>query len=652
MFFVNYCFGNISYAIESTISTNVYPDYAYEFTGRDKFERFNRKIFLFNLKLNKHILRYANIVWASVMPQYGMDRLKNAYNNFNYPTRFIGCLLQKDFTSCKEETIRFLTNTTIGIGGLFDPATTKLKIKQHQEDMAQVLAHYKVRQGPYLVLPGIQGNIRDLAGKLLNCPLRPTAYVGPFGAAINALFAVNNTTYVQSMLSKATDVYADPYDVAKQADGINKYIQLSNLDRDDVYEKKLSSQNLTQVNNLAPACKVSPDRELTNYNSQGALVDSMRTILFENQKIYNSIWSDMSIWNRNFSKKLKISSVNVYPGRAKYRYRYLLQKGKASPLAIIYPSVGSGIMSDAPMVLAKILYDEGYSVIIQGSSFNWEFIKSMPTTYRPGFPEQDANYLRHTTAKIINNIETKKNYKFNNKVLIGSSFGGVVALFATVQDEKEELVGISKCIAINPPVKMFYAMNKVDTFSQDWKNSPSELKDKTALTAEKVIHYYGKINHRELKDMPETTPFNEADAKLIIAFIMKQDLYNAVFAIDNCSRCKKDNLMEKVNKMKFSDYLRIYLSVKDGDDYNKTDYETSLYPIADFLQTSNKYKIYHTVDDFFTNTEQLAWLKQQSKDKSVYFSNGSHLGNLYRKEFIDEFKKEIKSDATTVKQKL
>ena len=90
-----------------------------------------------------------------------------------------------------------------------------------------------------------------------------------------------------------------------------------------------------------------------------------------------------------------------------------MQKDKNSPVAIIYPSIGEGITSRHSVILAKIFDDEGYSVIIQGSHFQWEFVKSMPQGYAPGIPSVDAEYLKTVTGKIIEKLENKYNCKFH-----------------------------------------------------------------------------------------------------------------------------------------------------------------------------------------------------------------------------------------------
>lgn len=651
--FINLFLYNKSFAIENGNTENVYPDFSYEFVGKDPCERFNRKLFMFNLRLNRILLRPVNTVWASVMPKYGMDRFKNLYKNMNYPIRLMGCLLQKDFKASGQETIRFLTNTTIGLGGLFDPAATKFKIEPRDEDIEQALAHFKIKEGPYLVLPVVQGNLRDLAGKLLDCPLRPTAYVGPFGAVATALFAVNNTTYMQPMIKKVDESYADPYEIAKQVDGIAKYIKIANLDRSDVFKEKTASQNFINISKISENPKIKADIELEDYNPQGSLIDSTRTSFFDNQKLNKqSMWSDMSVWNRSFDKKIKIASVKIIPDRANYRYKYILQKNKTSPLAIIYPSIGEGIMSDKSVALAKILFDEGYSVIIQGSSFHWEFIKSMPQGYKPGLPAQDAQYIRLTTSKIIENLQKKKGYKFDKRILVGCSYGALTGIFTAAQEENDSKCDISKYICINPPIEIFFSLKQLDKYCGDWKKDPTDMKLKTAIAARKIMQVSDVIYRKEIKEMPESMPFTEDEAKLIIGFVMKQKLYDVVFAIENGTRSKKSDIDETVDKMSFDDYAKKYLFVNQNKTPDEITYETGIYSLANFLQKSEKYKIYETLDDYFLTQEQLIKLKKYTKDKSVIFSNGSHLGCMYRKEFLEQFIKDIKLEDENIKDKV
>lgn len=664
---LNLSLNNVSFALEGAVLKNRYPDYAFEFVGKDKFESFNRKIFNFNTKMNQYVLKPVNIVWASVMPKYGMDRIQSACKNMEYPIRVVSCLLQKDFKSSKSETLRFLTNTTIGFAGFYDPALTKFKIEPRDEDMAQALAHFKLKSGPYLVLPIVaQGSIREIAGKALDVPLNPTSYVvGPVAAIAKAALMLNQTTTMQPVAKMICSTYADPYEIAKKLGGVEHYIKNENLDRAEIFTQKTSTQNIIKINQISYKCDLKPDVNLNNYNPQCPLIDAMRTVMFNDPSINDSMWSELSVWNKCFSKQIKVASISVDKSRPNYKYRYILQKNKTSPLAIIYPSIGEDIRSHSSDVLAKMLYDEGYSVLIEGSPFQWEFVKSMPKGYRPGFPANDAKYLRMVTAKMLADLETRKECKFSKKILIGTSFGAMTALFTAAQEDKDNTLGISKYISVNPPIELLFALKQLDKYSDDWKNDSSDLKMRVAVTAEKVLKVYQQLsdkkafsNKNSSEQQPAMMPFTEDEAKLITGFVMRQKLSDLVYTIENDSnknslrtvsdsvsapqaKQKPRDVYSMINNLSFDDYAQKYLQVNQYKSEESLSYDTSLYSIADYLQKSDNYKIYHALDDYYVNPVQLSWLKNESKDKVVLFNNGSHLGFMYRKEFRDDLREDV-----------
>ena len=96
-----------------------------------------------------------------------------------------------------------------------------------------------------------------------------------------------------------------------------------------------------------------------------------------------------------------------------------------------------------------------------------------------------------------------------------------------------------------------------------------------------------------------------------------------------------------INNMNYQDYFRKYLLNDKLSDLKKLNYDTSLHSIANYLKHNNNYKIYHTLDDYFTDLNQLKALKSYSKNKLVLIDHGSHLGFLYRQEFLDSFKNDV-----------
>ncbi|MCD8024937.1 MAG: MlaA family lipoprotein, partial [Candidatus Gastranaerophilales bacterium] len=605
--------------IPSGFCTSKYPDWGQEYLGYDRFENFNRKMFIFNGALNKYALRPVTIIWSSIMPKYGIERLKSAYDNILYPRRLVSSLIQRDFKAMGRSTARFLTNSTLGLGGMFDPAKRYLKLKPINEDMEQALAKLKMKKGPYLVVPVISGTTpRGLLGRALDAALDPTSYIGsPAIAAVKAGFTVNNAAIMQPLIKNLEQNFIDPYDITKKMYGLQVAILNANLDREEVLnetEEKLNpdfTKTENEENNLPeniilnenkslkkiflkkPAEKnniynvsdeinppepvlsadtikgsaitddillkneLIPDIILENYKPQHPITDSMRTALFDDETVDNSMWSEMSIWNRSFKNRIKTDSVEITEGREKYKYRYIMQKDKEAPLAIIYPSVGEGINSHHSIIFAKLFYDEGYSVLIQGSAFHYDFVKSMPEDFRPGIPSNDVKYLRKTTSKIINSLEEKYKIKFKEKVLLGTSYGAMSALFTGDMEDKENSSGITKYISINPPVELLYALNTIDTNSENWDKNSDNLREKTQLTAAKILH---AAEAKKEGEKIETLPFNVEESKLITGFVLHQKLTDLLFALENVPVSKKTDFYEKAKDINYADYAAKYLT--------------------------------------------------------------------------------------------
>lgn len=710
---------NVSSCVFAQVE-NKNPNYVQEFLGEDKFENFNRKMFTFNSKLNKYALRPINIVWASIMPKYGMDRLQGVYSNVLYPRRLLSTLIQRDFSAAGGETLRFLINSTVGLGGMFDPAKKYLKIEQKNADMEQALAKCNIKQGPYLVCPILNATSpRGLIGWALDTALDPSSYLGiPFMALVKLGFTVNKIAYLQPMLSMIESNYADPYDIARTLYGIDNFIKNSNVvekkvsgelvggensifvdfinqssaenycsdyvcfgkiepeksiyeevayqsdpgwEKNNLWEDTFESDVIEQAQLAEMSVPVPKEKEkspvlkadifLTDYNSQGPVIDAMRTVFFDLPGIDESIWSELSIWNRSFAKRIKTSAVNLSPSRDDYKFRYILQKDKNSPVVIIYPSIGEGYTSHHSVVLAKLFYEQGYSAIIMGSHFQWEFVKSMPVGYKPGIPGKDIEYLQMASAKIVDFLQSKYECEFKDKVVVGTSFGAMMTLYLAEKESRDKVLEVSKYISINPPVDLIYAMNQFDQNSIEWKQNPDELKDKAALIAAKIKRL---LDSEELKKLHmEKLPFNEDEAKLITGFVMHQKLSDLIFAMENGFDLKdKSKIYKMINKMNYHDYVEKYMIGEEYKNLEEISKVANLYLIGKFLKSNDNYKIYHSIDDYLVTSKQLGLLKSYCGENLVLMSNGSHLGFLYRPEFIDTLRHEILMKNNQIKENI
>lgn len=145
---------------ENTLTKNI--EYAVDVY--DPLEPMNRRIYTFNYYLDKFFLLPVVNTYEFIAPDYVEDRVSNFVDNIFEFNNFTNNLLQLKFRSTSITLGRFLINSTIGVAGLWDPATGMGMIRQ-SEDFGQTMGHYGVGNGPYIVLPVFgPSNLRDTTG--------------------------------------------------------------------------------------------------------------------------------------------------------------------------------------------------------------------------------------------------------------------------------------------------------------------------------------------------------------------------------------------------------------------------------------------------------------------------------------------------------
>ena len=132
----------------------------------DKFESFNRTMFKFNETVDLLFLKPLAQLYVRLMPEPFEQAVGHMVDNLNEVTTAANCGLQGKAQDMFRASARFLLNTSIGVGGLFDVAHTVFDLESvSSEDFGQTLAVWGVAQGPYLVLP-LRGpsSLRDISG--------------------------------------------------------------------------------------------------------------------------------------------------------------------------------------------------------------------------------------------------------------------------------------------------------------------------------------------------------------------------------------------------------------------------------------------------------------------------------------------------------
>src|SRR5262245_22929079 len=107
---------------------------------RDPWESFNRSVQSFNDTLDRNVARPVAQGYVKVTPQPVRSGVSNFFRNINSARTIVNALLQAKPKVFFTDTARLVINTTIGIGGLFDPAS-EFGLEAGDEDFGQTLGH-------------------------------------------------------------------------------------------------------------------------------------------------------------------------------------------------------------------------------------------------------------------------------------------------------------------------------------------------------------------------------------------------------------------------------------------------------------------------------------------------------------------------------
>ena len=186
---------------------------------KDPFEPFNRVMFDANDSLDRHVLEPVAQGWDFVLPHPVQRGVGNFYDNLLFPIHFINNLLQGDADPAAITLTRFAVNTTIGLGGLFDPASA-LGLPQQRADFGQTLGKWGVPAGPYLVWPFWgSSNIRDTTGLLVDSYFGISTFFVDFPILLGSTMinSINNRALNLENVAGVREASLDLYIAARDA---------------------------------------------------------------------------------------------------------------------------------------------------------------------------------------------------------------------------------------------------------------------------------------------------------------------------------------------------------------------------------------------------------------------------------------------------
>lgn len=211
----------------------------------DPYEARNRQVHEFNKSVDRAVLRPVARGYSAFMPDDIETAIERFASNLSIPRAVVNNILQGNMKGATEDTYRFVVNTTLGLGGFFDPASELNMPAATDTDFGETLYVWGVRQGAYLESPFFGPTTeRAAAGKTVDLFLNPLNYLvdtpdryvgtaadiskglsrrGQFSDTIDSVlydsadsYAQSRSLYLQNRRFKLgagqSDAYLDPYD--------------------------------------------------------------------------------------------------------------------------------------------------------------------------------------------------------------------------------------------------------------------------------------------------------------------------------------------------------------------------------------------------------------------------------------------------------
>ena len=143
----------------------------------DPLEPTNRFVYRITDKLDTYVLRPVAVAYRDTVPERARRGLHNVLVNLSTPAQFANDVLQAKPRKAGDSMMRFVLNSTAGVGGIFDVAAD-LGYPDHENDFGKTLALWGVGDGgPYLFLPVIgPSNFRDATGYGAQTALDPLTW--------------------------------------------------------------------------------------------------------------------------------------------------------------------------------------------------------------------------------------------------------------------------------------------------------------------------------------------------------------------------------------------------------------------------------------------------------------------------------------------
>jgi ABC-type transporter lipoprotein component MlaA/pimeloyl-ACP methyl ester carboxylesterase len=574
----------------------------------DPIEPFNRAMWDFNKAAMTDVVRPTSRVYRFVVVKPVRTGIGNFGKNLLYPGRLINNLLQGKWAGARDETCRFVCNTTIGVVGFWD-AATKLNIPKSDADFGQTFGKWGWHPDFFIMLPFFgPSNDRDTVGLAADTAANPLIYIMPYDFNWSRPFTYLGPYSYFSIFATYNNL----------SDTVGEYVRFSQAEADPYSE-------IQYAWTFARAIRVA-DFQVKGTQDPASL-ETLESVFF-------------TFKDPEFPSHGQTRSVLIPATGKKLKFTYWLQPGSANVVYIV-PGLGSHRLAEASIALAELVYKNGFSAVVISSPFNSEFMEHASTVDLPAYLPADGHDLHVALTDIDHHLHELYPRRLGNKALLGYSMGAFETLYIAATAPTNHLLQFDRYVAINTPVRIAQGISKLDEFYRAPLEWPvSERSNDLENTFLKVA----ALSRGNLT--PRTSlPFSAIESKFLIGLTFRLDLRDMIYSsqrrnnqgvlqhrIDDWRRYP---IYQEILQYSFQDYFQKFVIPYYQHHGLASDTAETLQKAGDLrtynsgLRANPDIRVIVNENDFLLTDDDLMWLRDTFGPKQLtVFKRGGHLGNL------------------------
>ncbi len=559
----------------------------------DAGEPLNRGVWVVNEGLLLGVIHPTSRVYRTFVPPRARESIRDFGRNITYPGRVVNHMLQGRWEGAGDETARFLTNSTVGVAGFFDPAT-KWDMPKSDANFVQTFGKWGWKPDHYVVLPFFgPSDERSAVGLVGDKLSEPLNYYPPYGM-ISPVVTYNYLSDHSENARRSLQTNADSYATSR--------IVWTYSAKGGVPDLQMRGPIDLPTLETFGAVKFGPQH--SEFLTQGR---------------------EISVKIPSTGRKLK-TTCWVQP--------------KPAPLVYISPGLISHRLSSMSVGLAERLYVNGYSVVSTTSVFHPEFMSTASTAALPVYPPVDSHDLLTAMTETDRALTEKYPNRFTKRAMIGLSMGGFMALQIAARESqlKTELMTFDRYVAMDMPVDIMHGFKQLDSYVD------APLKWPEADRQQRVNNTMHKVSYAVLRKNKLEQPviFDGDESKYLIGLAFRLGLRDIIYESQSrndlgvlqtpVSTWRRQPVYDEILKYSLGDYFERFAVPyyeKKGIRKDQLAKEVNLKIQGSKLRSQSKVRVIINENDFLLRSEDVSWLRSTfSKSHLTVFPDGGHLGNI------------------------